>query len=166
MTETEVRTRSVTADAAEFLRALGNAALFTGGDITLPVLCAVHLRWSEGTLIAEGTDRYTACQHMIRSAAGDLPGGTLLWAKDVTRAVKRLTRELNAAVNQARQLQLTVSLADGAKTATLTLGGQAGLVRSEAVDVPDIGQSSWPAAAVDRRDRVRVPRHDRPRQGG
>jgi hypothetical protein len=150
MTETEVRTQAVTADAAEFLRALGNAALFAGTDVTLPVLCAVHLRAVDGTLVAESTDRYAACQHMIRSATGDLDDGLLLWGKDVTTTVKRLSREVRAATDRRLKLLLTLSYAEGAREAVLTLGEETRLLCALTVGVPDIGGSSWPAKPVDR----------------
>lgn len=114
---------TLTADADELARALWNAALFASTDTTLPVLCVVHLRTVDGTLVAEATDRYTTGQAQIRTARNGLVEGMLLDARETAKAAKDIRAELKRRLHKRHQHGMTLNLAatEGADSVALTL---------------------------------------------
>jgi hypothetical protein len=105
-----METQTVTSDAAALIRVLQNTGLFASNDVTLPMLCCLHLHAADGTLTVEATDRYVLAQETIPDSPGALD--VLVNAKETLTAVKPfLTALKNPALRGlAKQPTITVTI--------------------------------------------------------
>jgi hypothetical protein len=92
-TDLDAPPASITANAAELIRAVQNVALFASRDDTWPVICTVRLTAADGTLTADATDRYVLGQEML-DAEGTAE--MLVDAAGAVDAVKTLAKVLKA----------------------------------------------------------------------
>jgi hypothetical protein len=133
-------THTATVGAADFIRAVTNAALFASTDVTLPVLCTVHITsHAPGKLTFEASNRYVAGQDQVdlvdREHNTNHPGhdqcalpasdlGILVSAKEMTKLAKMIKQMINPGtryVVAADQPKVVISFTDDASTASFIL---------------------------------------------